>query len=768
MTGTIIHDLMVVVACAAIVSYIFSRFNWPVILGYLLAGVLVGPNTFYESLVHDSGSIESLSELGVMFLMFYIGIEFDLSKLKSLLGSALPAVLLQTVGMLFLGVMTAPVFGWSSINGLFLGGVLAISSTMVTFGVMREQGALKHAYGQLTMGILILEDIVAIILLVVLAGVGEDSGFSWGDVGQSIFLIGVFVTVVFVSGKLLTPNLIKRLQLMNNLEVILLVIMGLMLGLGCFAEYFHLSIALGAFLAGAILSQSVLSHQIEALVEPFRYLFSAIFFVTVGMLIDPSILLDQWLSIVLVATLVVVGKGVTCWLGLGMSGQNLKSSFRASMSKAQIGEFSFIISKLGQTMGVTDPRFESLTVGVALVTILATPAIARYSDNIFDICAKRMPDPVRQFGRMYFNILQMVRDHLGKSDLLLLIRKPMLQILGYFLLFSGVIMGTSITADYVGTLDALEALAPYLKLIKTGVWITGAICCLPFLVAVIRNLDAITLLITEAVLSRSAAQQFAGGRLGGLVHTILLSTVLVLFGGIFLSAATTYLPKGASLAGFSLLLLGVGFFAWKKLVKINSRLENLFLESLDRHVKRDSERRQAAIEKISEQYPWPINLEEVVIDESTAACGQSIIDLSLREQSGASVLAIGRGGYVQYHPHPATVLFPGDHVFIAGDEAQNEAARAILVQSLGEGDIKPTFGGAFHIKKVLLGANSMLVGETLAGADLRRLYGVTVVGLQRGEKRITSPAPEEILHAGDLLLLAGTQEGIATIPLGDS
>ncbi len=765
MTDTIIHDLTVVVVCAAGVSYLFSRFNWPVILGYLLAGVLVGPNTFYDSPVQNSATIESLSELGVVFLMFYIGMEFDLSKLKSLLGSALPAVLLQTVGMLFLGVMTAPVFGWSSVNGLFLGGVLAISSTMVTFGVMREQGTHKHSHGQMVVGILILEDIVAIILLVVLAGVGERSAFSWGDVGQSIFLVGVFVMVVFVAGKMLTPRLIKRLQVMDNLEVILLVIMGLMLGLGYFAEYFHLSIALGAFLAGAILSQSTLSHQIEALVEPFRYLFSAIFFVTVGMLIDPSILMDQWLPILLVASLVVIGKGATCWLGLGMSGQNLRSSFRASMCKAQIGEFSFIIAKLGQSMGVTDSRFESLTVGVALVTILATPVISRHSDGLFDVFAYRIPEPVKQFSRLYFNMLQMARDSLGRSDLLGLIKRPLFQILGYFLLFSGVIIGTSMGADYVG---GLSTFGEYLELMKTSVWIGGAICCLPFLVAVIRNLDAIAMLITEAVLSRSAAQQFAGGRLGGLVHNILLSTVLILFGGIFLSAATAYLPTGASLVGFSLLLLGVGFFAWKKLVKINSRLENLFLESLDRHVKRDCERRQAAIEKISEKYPWPINIEEVTVEENSTACGQPIVELSLREKAGASVLAISRGGHVQYHPHPSTVLFPGDHIFIAGDETQNELARGILTQALPDGALKPAFGGALHIQKVILGPDSMLVGETLAGADLRRLYGITIVGLQRGEKRITSPAPEEILQSGDLLLVAGTPAGIAAMPLGDA
>jgi len=400
MLDATIHDLTIIVVCAAAVSYVFSRFNWPVILGYLLAGVLVGPNPFYDSPILNRETVENLSELGVMFLMFYIGLEFDLSKLKSLLGSALPAVLLQTIGMIFLGVMTAPVFGWSSVNGLFLGGVLAISSTMVTFSVMREQGALSQSYGQLALGILILEDIVAIILLVLLAGVGETSVFAWSDVGQSVFLVCVFVTVTYVLGKLLTPKLLSNLEKLASTEVVLLVIMALLMGLSFMADYFHFSIALGSFVAGAILANSILSHQIETFTEPFRHLFSAIFFVTVGMLIDPRILMEQWAPILLVAFLVIFGKVTTCYLGLGLSGQNLRSSFRAALSKAQIGEFSFIISKLGQSLGVTDPRFESLTVGVALVTILATPVLSARSDRLYDVLSNRVPEPIKKFNKL--------------------------------------------------------------------------------------------------------------------------------------------------------------------------------------------------------------------------------------------------------------------------------------------------------------------------------------------------------------------------------
>ncbi|HQU09518.1 MAG TPA: cation:proton antiporter, partial [Opitutales bacterium] len=488
MQDTLIHDLTIVIVCAAVVSFVFSRFNLSVILGYLLCGLLIGPNMFQESFILNESSIEDLSELGVIFLMFYIGLEFDLTKLRSLLGSALPAVLLQTVGMVFLGVLTTPIFGWSPVNGLFLGSILAISSSMVTFAVMREQGATKHSHGQLAIGILILEDIVAIMLLVVLSGVALTGHFAWEDVGEATFLVAVFVMMVFSLGKLLTPGLLRTLEKMDSMEVILLVTMGLVLGVGFLAEQFKFSIALGAFLAGAILAHSSLSEQIEKLTEPFRYLFSAIFFVTVGMLIEPEVLMQQWGTILVVACLVIVGKVFTCWLGLSMSGQGFRNSFKASMAKAQIGEFSFVIAALGQSLGVTDPRLDSITIGTALVTILLTPLLSKHSDGLFDFFAGRMPSAGRQFGQFYLGLLQTVKEHLGKSDLLKLIRRPALQILGYFLVFNGILFLSGLLAHKV---TIILAESNYVRAMSAGVWVAGGLCCLPFLVAVIRNLDAI-------------------------------------------------------------------------------------------------------------------------------------------------------------------------------------------------------------------------------------------------------------------------------------
>jgi monovalent cation:H+ antiporter-2, CPA2 family len=760
--STLFHDLTIISVCAAIVAFIFSRLKISLILGYLLCGLVLGPHLFYKSPILSESSVSDLGGLGVIFLMFYIGLEFDLSKLKTMLGSALPAVLLQTVVMMFVGLLTAPLFGWSSINGFFMGSILAISSTMVTFSVMRDQGATKLAHGQLAVGILILEDIVAIMLLVLLSGVAVNGEFAWHELGETTFVVLIFVMTVFVLGKLLAPGLLRSLQKMDSLEVVLLVTLGLLLGVGFLALDFKFEPALGAFLAGAILSHSILSEQIEKLTEPFRFLFSAIFFVTVGMQIDLGVIFGEWGSILLVSVLVIVGKMITCWLGLAMSGQSARSSFRAAIAKAQIGEFSFIIAALGQSLGVVDPRLSSITVGAALLTILATPIFSKHSDSIFDWLANRTPETAKQFGIFYKGLLQTISEHFDGSTWLNLVQRPLLQIVGYFLLFNGTLFATALVAQHLGAMGEIYG---WMDIIRSSVWIAGGIFCLPFLIAVIRNLDAILLILTEATFTHAGSERVLGSRMSQIFHSVLLGFVLVLFGGIYLSAATDYFPSGVSLIGFALLLIAVGFGFWKKIVKINSRLENLFIESLEKEVRSfDEVRLQAMLEKIAEKYPWPLNLLEIIINDQCASVGQRLMDLRLREKSGATVIAIGRGGLIHYAPEPELPLFPGDHIFVTGEANQNEEAQRLLTTHSLPGEAKVmTIGEGFHLEKIFLTPDAPWIGQTLAETNLRRLYGVSVVGIQREEQRISSPSAEELLHAGDLLLVVGDPKSITSL-----
>lgn len=760
---TIIHDLTIVIVCAAVVSFIFSRFNLPVILGFLLSGVIVGPNAFWGSPIHDEETIKGLSELGVVFLMFYIGLEFDLGKIKRLIGPAFAAVFLQTVAMIFLGMLTAPLLGWSGLNGLFLGAVLAISSTMVTFGVIQgQEGSLKSAHAQLAVGMLILEDIVAIILLVILSGVALTGHFAWDKVWEVTFFVGVFVMMCYVLGKLLVPKILERLVDVRDKEVMLIVTVGMLLGLGYLAVTFKFSIALGSFIAGAILCQTELSETIEKITEPFRNLFGAIFFVTVGMLIQPSALVDSWAIILCIALLVIFGKIGTVWLGLTASGQSARNSFRAGLCKAQIAEFSFIITALGQQLGVTDARLNTVAVGVALVTILATPVLNGNSKKLFGYLSTNMPKSLREFGALYFNYIRAISEQLGKASLFKLIRRPALQVLGYFLLFNGVVITASLAADYV---VGMEQIKDYVAYVQMGIWLGAVIICLPFFVAVVRNFDVMLMLITEATLSGTASEQFLSGRLRNIIHTALLGFVLVMFGGIYLSAASSYFPTGAALAVFFLLLFGVSIIFWKRIVRINSRLEWIFLENLDRQSRtKERRRRREAMDKISKKHPWPVDVIEVEIGRGTSCAGKKIMDTKLREQTGVSILAVSRDEYVIYDPESGVPLFPGDHVFLVGDKAQNHAAVTMLEAELPSDKLIPA-PPSFQIEKIYLDVDSPLAGETLAGANLRRRFGVNVIGIQRGEEQITALKPEEMLRVGDLLLVVGNKKNIEVFQL---
>ncbi|GAB4274042.1 MAG: hypothetical protein Tsb0018_05740 [Opitutales bacterium] len=759
---TIIHDLTIVIVCAAVVSFVFSRFNIPVILGFLLSGLIVGPNTFYTSLIQDEETIRGLSELGVVFLMFYIGLEFDLGKVRRLMGPAFAAVCLQTIAMIFLGVLTAPLLGWSGLNGLFLGSVLAISSTMVTFGVIQSQeGNLNGAHAQQAVGMLILEDIVAIILLVILSGVAVTGHFAWGQVWEVTFFVGVFVMMTYVLGKLLVPKILERLVDMENQEVVLLVTMGMLLGLGLLAVEFKFSIALGSFIAGAILCQTELSEHIEEFTQPFRDFFSAIFFVTVGMLIEPMTLIQEWLPILIISILLILGKIVTVWFGLTVSGQSPRNSFRAALCKAQIAEFSFIITALGEQLGVIDPRLSTLAVGVALLTILATPVLNGNSNRLYDWLNAHMPRGLRDFGEMYFKYIRMVKEQFKKAALLKLVRRPALQILGYFLLFNGVVIVASYSARYVERFTEWET---YIPIIQMGIWVAAVIISLPFFVAVVRNFDAMLMLITEAILSRTASEQFMQGRIRNVLHSILLGVVLIICGGIYFSASASYFPTGASLGFFVLLLLGVSFVFWKQIVHINSKLEWMFVDNLDRQARtKEHENRRKAMQKISDKHPWPIDVCEVAIEAGTSCAGKKIMETGLRQEAGVSILAISRGDYVVYDPDSGVPLFPGDHVFLVGEKSQNEHAKRLLGERTAV--LPSEYAPSFQIEKVYLDEASPIVGNTLAGANLRRRFGINVIGLQRGEERVTALKPEEILCAGDLLLIVGSRKSIETFQI---
>jgi len=754
--GSLLHDLGIVLVCAAVASIVFHRLRLPVIFGYLLSGMFLSPQLFDFSPIQDLGTVRELSELGVIFLLFYIGMEFDLRRLQSTLGPALLAVALQTFCMVNLGILFAPILGWSAMSGFYLGAVLAISSTMVTVQVLREHEQLKQPHGQLCVSILLVEDILAVMMLVLLTGVAVTGHLEWDKFWQVTFFVGVFVVSVFFLGKLAAPRLLDLLQRIGRVEIITIVSCGLVLGISVLAQKLHFSVALGAFLSGAILSQVRLAETIESATRPLRDIFCAVFFVSVGMLIDPKLLLQDWGWILALAALVVTGKVLSCWVGMFLFGQRPRRAFLASMAKCQIGEFSFIIAELGYSLGVTDERLFSFAFGIAALTILATPPLSARSEALFDFMARRMPRPVMLFGRFYRNLLDTVWNVLGKNAVLRLVKRPLLQVFIYFFLVNGIVLVAYYTA---GLVENLSGISPYSTALQSGMWVLAALGVAPFLIAMIRNMNVVVMLVTDSALRGTATRQFVQGRVSNIFNTLILLLVLLVVGGIYLSAAARFFPRGIALIGFIGLIGLVGLFFWRHMIRLNSRMESLFMESFTRSSENlGDQRRESLLREITRKYPWAVNISEVLVKEGTVACGRRVLDLDLRGQTGCTVIAMGRGQHYFFGSSAEITVFPGDRLVLLGTEAQTIRARRLLeVHAAGSEVFKEP---GFSLKKVYLQPGSKLDGNTLAGADIRRQFGINVVGIQRSAEQITSPRAEEILKGGDVLIIVGSSEAL--------
>ncbi len=743
--------------CAAAVTLLFKRLRLPVFLGYVLAGFLVGPNLWDRSPISDIHSVNSLSELGVVFLMFYIGLEFDIARLRQVFMPAVLAVILQTIALVFLGTQMAPLLGWGGVEGLFLGALLAISSSMITISVLQSLGRTNQPHAQLAVGILILEDILAVTLLVLLSGAAVSGKVEMLQMWKVTFVIAVFAVTVYFAGRVFAPRLLRALEHFDDHELVTIWSVALMLALGSLAIYLHLSVALGAFLAGSILSQSNLAKRIEHVTAPLRNVFCAVFFVSVGMLINPLNLLEHWWQILLLSVLVVLTKVITVWLGLFLGGQQPATSLRASVVKGQIGEFSFIIAALAQSSKVADAGLMSLAVGVSVLTTLMSLFLTQRSDPIYEWLSRKMPPGLRLAGEFYQNLMGELRMRMGKNLLLKLLKRPLLQILIFFLLLNAIILSTYVFNRYMATHEELGSMRAWLPPVT---WMAAAVLCLPFVIAILRNLNAIVLLVADSLFQAAPAQQYMRGRIQNIFASISVAGLAVVVGGIYLSAAAEYLPSGVALIAFTLLVVGASLFFWRRLINVNSRLEYLFMQSFNQRAREEDEVRSAnALEEITNKYPWPVKVREMVLPALSQACGVRLMDLKLREETGASIIALSRNGQVLYDPEPISRLFPFDRIYLFGEETQTEDAIQMLSEKRSDGAsafVRPTL----EVEKIFIPRDSILVDQTLASAHLRGEYGITVLGIQRKETRVTAPGPTEILQAGDVLYVIGNAESI--------
>jgi CPA2 family monovalent cation:H+ antiporter-2 len=547
-------------------------------------------------------------------------------------------------------------------------------------------------------------------------------------------------------------------------------------------------VALGAFLAGSILSQTNVAEQVDKITEPLRDVFNAVFFTTIGMMIDLKAIINFWPWIIALSVLTFAGQTCIGTAALFLVGKMAETAFKAAFSKAQIGEFSFVIAVLGNSLGVLHSGFMSVTVGVALGTILICAILSSRADGIFSFFSSRCPRFLVEFGKTYHNLLNGIKDHISKNEFIrLTIKRLLLAMLWFFLL-----SGTLFTVSWIAALtksgefgDGLSSILRFLSKIFSAIggaytekmpdekvfeissnvlqlciWAVAFLICIPFLVGIVKSVQAIFTDLIRNSFSLRAQNELLNNRAFAVMKAVFAIAALFLFSGIFLGIASRYLPGGVPVILFGTIALILGISLWRQLSKLNNRLELAFIESFNDKIETQEQiNRKSILARAAEKNPWPVEIHEISIKGNHEIVGKKLSDVRLRELTGTTMLAVTRGGLSTYSLGPDMQFFPGDHLILIGTQSQIAAAKAILLKEI-EGVAPKRENAQFDIMNFCVGADKNFIGKILSALNLRQKYGLNVVGIQRGGDKITDVKPDLELRENDILLLAGTRFAI--------
>jgi len=575
-----IQDLAVIMLVAGVVTILFHRLKQPVVLGYIVAGFIIGPHTPPFGLIHDEDTIKTLAELGVIFLMFCLGLEFSLRKLFKVGATAFIAAFLEITLMIWIGYEIGQFFGWSTMDSLFLGAILAISSTTIIVKALNDLKMKNQPFAQLIFGVLIVEDILGIGIIALLSGIAVSGSVSSGEVFSTVGKLSLFMIVALVIGILLVPRLLAYVAKFESNEMLLITVLGLCFGFCLLVVKLEYSMVLGAFLIGAIMAESRQLLKIERLVEPIRDMFSAIFFVAIGLMIDPAILLQYAWPIAVITVAVVLGKMLSCGLGAFLAGNDGKTSLRVGMGLSQIGEFSFIIAALGMTLQVTSDFLYPVAVAVSAITTLLTPYLIRGADPLSHHLARIMPQRMSRVFGMYGEWLRSIQPQGEGALLASMIRRILLQVgvnlaLVIAIFFCGGYFAERIgvyISDWIGDVGQQKA------------WICGAalLLSLPFLIAAYRKLKALSMLLAEMGVKPEMAGRHTARVRKVIAEVIPLLSLLVIF--VLLAAlSASILPTNELLILIVIIAAIVAAVAWRWFIRVHTRMQIALLETLGNH-----------------------------------------------------------------------------------------------------------------------------------------------------------------------------------------
>jgi len=668
---------MTVVLCvAAVTTVAFQRLRQPVVLGYILAGLIVGPYVPIP-LVANRQIIQTLSELGVILLMFALGLEFSLRKLVQVGPTAGLTAVIQCSVMIWLGFMVGHAFDWTARESLYAGAIIAISSTTIIAKAFDEQGVKGHLR-EFVVGVLIVEDLIAVLLMTILTALSSGDGLSASTLAKSSARLVAFLVGLLVVGTLLVPRAIRGINRLKRAETTLVASVGICFAIALLAHEFGYSVALGAFIAGSLVAESGEEKQVEHLIIPVRDLFAAIFFVSVGMLIDPALIVQHWAPVIVLTAIVIVGKVVGVSIGAFLTGNGTRTSIEAGMSLAQIGEFSFIIAGLGITLGATRDFLYPVAVAVSAVTTLTTPWLIRAAGPVAAFVDRKLPRPLQIFAALYGSWVERLRASPREPS-----AKSATNRLLKLLVLDTVLLAALVIGSAIATPAIVDFLAEKLGIsaeLGHAIVITGAVVfSTPFILGVFRMARALGNSLAAAALPGVAEGKvdLAAAPRRALVVTLQLAIVL-LVGLPLLALTQPFVPSWAAGIALGLLLVSLGFVFWRSATNLQGHVRagaEMIAEALVLKPADSAEASFSQLEQLMHGLGEPIPLR---LKETSPAVGKTLAEINLRGLTGASVLAIARGDQGIIVPTATEVLQAEDVLALAGTrDAVAAATRAL-------------------------------------------------------------------------------------------
>src|SRR6185503_1173047 len=677
------RSLTVVLVVAAITTVVFQRLRQPVVLGYLIAGLIVGPHVPVP-IVADPGIIQTLSELGVILLMFSLGLEFNLAKLLRVGPAAGFTAVIETSLMAWLGFLAGRAFGWPVLQSVFVGAIVAISSTTIIAKAFDERGV-RGRLRELVVGILLIEDLIAIVFMAVLTAVATGAGLSAGGLAGTVGRLAVFLVGLLVVGMLVVPRFIRYVTTIGRAETTLVASIGICFATAYVAQWFGYSVALGAFIAGSLVAESGKGDEIEHLVRPVRDVFAAIFFVSVGMLIDPALVARHWGAVVVLTAVVIAGKVTGVSVGAFLAGNGTRTAVQAGMSMAQIGEFSFIIAGLGLSLGATPDFLYPVAIAVSALTTLATPWLIRVSVPSAGFIDRRLPGPLQTFASLYGAWLERLRAASAARRSGTEAGHRVRRFVG-LLVLDAAVLSALIIAISLQFQTITEALARALQfgptLAGSVVVAATALAALPLVIGIGRLSRGLGGTLAETALPKvSGKADLDAAPRRTLSVTSQLGVALVA-GTVVLAVTQIFLPSYSGPLVLVLVLAGFAVAIWRSVRDLEGHVRagaQAVVAALGRYARAGSPAPGAeALADVNLLLPGLGEPVAIRIDPASTAVGQSLADLNLRGRSGATVLAISRDGESIAVPTAAERLQAGDVLALAGSRDAIESATALL------------------------------------------------------------------------------------------